>query len=108
MRIRSVLFLGLFLAFAVTAWASVSGSISGIVRDSSGAVAPNTTVTITNVNTGVSQKVATNNLGVYSFLALPVGTYKLVAEAQGFEAYQRTNIILNTNDHLRFDVVLKV
>ena len=108
MRIRPVLFLGLFLAFAVTAWPSVSGSISGIVRDSSGAVVPNATVTITNVNTGVSQKVTTNNLGVYSFLALPVGTYKLVAEARGFEAYQRTNIILNTNDQLRFDVVLKV
>ena len=108
MRVRSVLFLGLFLAFAVTAWASDSGSVSGVVRDSSGALVPSATVSITNANTGVSQKVATNNLGVYSFLALPVGTYKLVAGANGFETYQRTNITLNTNDQLRFDIVLKV
>jgi hypothetical protein len=108
MRVRSVLILALFLASGVTAWPSVSGSISGIVRDSSRAVVPGATITITNVQTGVRQIVTTNDLGVYSFLALPVGTYKLVAEARGFEAYQRTNIILNTNDQLRFDVVLKV
>ncbi|HLJ86998.1 MAG TPA: carboxypeptidase-like regulatory domain-containing protein, partial [Candidatus Angelobacter sp.] len=89
-------------------WASVGGSISGTVRDASGGLIPKAQVTITNVNTGVSQTVTTSNLGVYSFLALPVGTYKLVVTKQGFETYQRSDITLNTNDQLRYDVTLQV
>jgi hypothetical protein len=89
-------------------WGSVGGSISGTVRDASGGLIPKAQVTITNVNTGVSQTVTTSNLGVYSFLALPVGTYKLVVTKQGFETYQRSDITLNTNDQLRYDVTLQV
>ncbi|HLI33631.1 MAG TPA: carboxypeptidase-like regulatory domain-containing protein, partial [Terriglobia bacterium] len=89
-------------------WGSVGGSISGTVRDASGGIVPAAKVTITNVNTGVSQVVISNDLGVYSFLALPVGTYKLVVTKQGFETYQRSDITLNTNDQLRYDVTLQV
>lgn len=88
--------------------ASVGGSISGTVRDASGGIVPKVHVTITNVNTGVSQVVTSSDLGVYSFLALPVGTYKLVVTKQGFQTYQRSGITLNTNDQLRYDVVLSL
>jgi len=93
---------------AVGAWASVSGTISGVVTDPSGAVVPNAQVTVTEVATGVSQNVQTGTDGVYSFLSLPVGGYQLEVKAGGFETYLRKDITLLTNDKLRFDVVLKV
>lgn len=93
---------------AVAAWASVTGTISGVVTDPTGAVVPNAQVTVTEVATGISQKVQTGTDGVYSFLSLPVGGYQLEVKAGGFETYLRKDITLLTNDKLRFDVVLKV
>jgi len=89
-------------------WASVGGTISGIVTDPSGAVVPNAQVTVTEVATGVGEHVQTGMDGVYSFLSLPVGGYQLEVKARGFETYLRKDITLVTNDKLRFDVVLKV
>lgn len=103
--------LGLLLAAGLGAgfcWASVGGSISGAVRDASGAIVPGAAVTVTNVNTGIRQTVKTDSLGTYSFLALPVGTYKLVVTKRGFQTYQRSDITLNTSDQLRYDVTLQV
>jgi hypothetical protein len=103
----------LTLVFAVTlgtatGWASVGGSISGIVQDASGAVVPNAQVTITNVSTGVSQVVTSSDVGVYAFLELPVGAYQLKVTKQGFETYESSGITVNTNDQLRHDVTLHV
>ena len=98
----------LLLLGATAAWASVTGTISGVVTDPSGAVVPNANVTVTEVATGVSQNVQTGADGAYAFLAVPVGGYQLEVKAGGFETYLRKNITLLTNDKLRFDVVLKV
>ena len=96
------------LATGVTAWASVTGTISGVVKDPTGGVIPNAAVTVVNAGTNFSQTAPTDSLGAYSFLALPVGRYKLEVKATGFQAYQQTDIVLNTNDQLRVDVVLQV
>jgi carboxypeptidase family protein/TonB-dependent receptor-like protein len=96
------------MIWVTTAWAGVTGTISGVVTDPSGGVVPGAEVTVTEVATGVAQTVRTNTDGVYSFLSLPVGRYKLEVKVIGFETYLRTGITLNANDKLRFDVVLKV
>ncbi len=96
------------VATGVTAWASVTGTISGVVKDPSGGVIPKAEVTVTNGGTNISQSAQTDDLGAYSFLALPVGRYRLEVKASGFESYRQTDIVLNTNDQLRFDVVLQV
>jgi len=88
--------------------AGVNGTISGVVKDPTGATVPQAEVTITNVATNVSQAVRTNNLGVYSFLSLRVGQYRLEVKAAGFETYTQKDIVLNTNDELRFDIALRV
>jgi hypothetical protein len=95
-----------FVVFA--AQAGVNGTVSGVVRDSSGALVPNAEVKIINVDTNVTETVRTNTAAAYSFLSLPVGHYRLEVRAQGFEAYNVNDIVVNTNDELRFDVVLKV
>ena len=58
----------------VQLWADVTGSILGYVRDKSGAVLPNATVTATLTATGYSRTVVSDASGQYSILALPPGT----------------------------------
>lgn len=93
---------------ALVTWASVGGSISGVVTDSTGAVVPNARIVITNVDTAIQRTVESNGQGLYSVLALPVGRYQLTANAPNFGTYQRVDITLNTNDQLRINVVLAV
>lgn len=102
-----VLFLFVVLSVAVV-WASVGGSISGAITDSSGAAVPNAQIVITNVDTGVSRTVTSNNLGLYSAPALPIGHYRLSAKVPSFQSYEHNDITLNTNDELRIDIVLAV
>ena len=88
--------------------ADVTGSIIGYVRDTSGAVLPNATLTVTQTSTGYTRTATTDGSGEYSILALPPGTYKLTASMAGFENGVVDNINLNVNDALKFDFALKV
>src|ERR1039458_5715513 len=86
-RLRSIhllLILILLPGLSTVVRADAGGSISGTVKDPSGAVIPKATVTATNIDTGVAQVGATNDSGVYSFPALPVGHYNLDVTAAGF------------------------
>ena len=56
--------------------ADVTGSILGYVRDSSGAVLPNATLTATQTSTGYNRTATTDGSGQYSILALPPGSYQ--------------------------------
>jgi hypothetical protein len=64
-----------------------SGQIGGTVTDSSNAVVPGAKVTITNVNTGLVRNTVTNNAGEYSATSLPIGTYNVVIDKEGFQKY---------------------
>src|SRR5689334_20826039 len=68
----------------------VSGDITGIVTDPSGAVLPNVTVTLKNNSTGQTTTTNTNTQGVYRFPLLNPGGYTLSAAATGFQAAQHT------------------
>src|SRR5215470_8219702 len=64
---------------------SQQAQLSGFVRDPSGAVIARATITVQNVATGSEQSTTSNDSGVYSFPLLPPATYRLVAEAPGFQ-----------------------
>ncbi len=98
----------LVIALAVAVWAGENGSVSGVVKDPTGAVVPNAQVKIVNLETNLTKTLPTDSTGVYSFLSLPVGRYALEVRASGFQGYQQTNIALNTADELRIDVLLQV
>jgi hypothetical protein len=89
-------------------WAGAGGSVSGTVRDTSGAVVPNSSVSATEVDTGVQHRVTTNDRGFYSFPELAVGRYSVAVEKSGFRLYQRTGIVIDANSALTVDAVLKV
>src|SRR5215469_12730900 len=98
-------FLGLF--FVGTAWAGVTGSISGVIRDSSGAVVPGVQVTAHNTGTGLQWTTSTDDKGFYSFQALPVGAYDIEAAKAGFKGYKQSGIVLDVNASIPVDVTLQ-
>lgn len=86
--------IALFLLAAATASAQVTGSISGVVEDSSGAAVPGAVVTITNLETGLTRTIDTDDRGTYRALSLPVGEYIVRAEKAGFRTEIRKGIDL--------------
>jgi len=79
-------FLTLLLCFLCAPFGSaqVSATLSGIVKDQSGASVTGADVTARNVDTGLSRSTATDQTGRYQFTALPVGQYELRAKKTGF------------------------
>src|ERR1700691_1951720 len=63
---------------------TVTGSITGLVSDPSGAVVVGATVTAENTGTGVKTSAKTNAAGVYTIRFLPIGTYTMTIDAPGF------------------------
>jgi hypothetical protein len=102
----------LLLAFAFNFLASVyaqtQGEITGQVTDSSGAVMVGVKVTVTNVATGVSRPVSTNDAGVYGFPSLVPGVYSVKAEMNGFRPVVHSEIGLQVQQTARIDFALEV
>ena len=83
-----------------------SGRILGVVTDQSGGNVGNATVTITDVQRGVSQNLTTDSDGVYVALSLLPGTYTVRAEYKGFKIFERKNILVEVGKDVRVDAVL--
>src|SRR5580658_6828417 len=66
-----------------------TGTINGIVKDESGAVIPNASITITNKATGVARSATANADGLYSAPALNAGDYEVRVAMQGFRTLVR-------------------
>lgn len=84
------------------------GTINGIVKDPTGAVIAEVTVTATNTATGVESRGVTNGQGFYSILNLPVGSYALKFERNGFTKLDRSGITLITAQVAEVDVALSI
>ena len=85
-----------------------AASVLGYVRDAAGAGVPNATVTLTNVETGVTQTLHTDKEGKYEFASVKIGDYKLVSEAEGFSRYESATFPLTVNARQRVDANLKI
>jgi hypothetical protein len=104
----------LTLAIAIT-FLSVSplhaqvdtGSITGKVADTSGAVVSGAKVTLTNEGTGASLSTVTNTDGLYTFTPVRIGTYKLAAESQGFQRVSQTGVTVNVTSNVLVNFTLK-
>src|SRR5436853_572513 len=77
----------------------VSGTITGVVLDPSGANVPNARIGITNMDRNqLVRTVTSDSSGAYNVPFLPIGNYELKASAEGFKTTNRTGIVLNVND----------
>lgn len=91
----------LLLVFLISAGAGVclsqsvnSGDIRGTVTDASGAVIPNATISVLNVDTGVSKDFVTNHDGLYDTSSIVTGNYQLNFSAPGFQTLVRGPITI--------------
>lgn len=85
---------------------ATSADVSGTVYDQLEAVLPGVTVTITNVDTGISRTSITDGEGRFAFLALAPGTYRIVAELSGFRSHTRDAVPLTLGAALELPMTL--
>jgi len=98
------------LAFSTTPafGQGTSGDIVGTVKDASGAVVPNASVTVTNESTGVVVKATSNQSGIYHVSNLLGGNYDLVFAAPGFATYKLKALSVNDTKTSTVDATLTV
>ncbi len=85
-----------------------SGTIVGTVTDSTGALIPGATVTVTNQGTNQSRTAKTGDAGDFSFPLLPAGTYRLRVEKEGFDAFVQKDIVLQVDQNVTLRAVLQI
>jgi hypothetical protein len=85
-----------------------TGRIGGTVLDSSGGVITGTTVTCTNVATGLSRTTETSSAGTFVFPDLPIGQYQVDVKKQGFRPLRTENVVLVTGQSLDMQLSLQV
>src|SRR5213595_1836100 len=111
LRLALVLIIVTLLAGSLPLLAqNLSGSITGIVQDATGAVIPGVQVSLANQEqSAASRQTVTNEAGIYLFSALPAATYTVTAELPGFKKYNKKDVKLFVNDRLGLPpIVLEV
>ncbi len=104
-----VLCVALMFVMAAAAQAqSGSGTISGLVKDESGAAVPGVTVTATNTGTNAVTVATTNNEGLYSLRNLPLGTYSVSFSLTAFTPYTQEGIKIGLAEAVTLDHTLTV
>ncbi|HEU0141660.1 MAG TPA: carboxypeptidase-like regulatory domain-containing protein [Bryobacteraceae bacterium] len=109
MTARSVLSLYLLVICSGTAVSQTYyGTIRGTITDATGAITPGVKVTVTNIDTNISQDVESNSVGNYVAPNLIPGRYRVTAEPPGFKRFVVEDIELTATADRRVDVRLEV
>jgi hypothetical protein len=107
--LRGLLSIILLLSCSVALRAqSTYGSLTGTVMDTTGAVEVGANVTLTNIGTSDKQTQTTGDTGLYSFVNLNPGNYRLSVEKAGFKRVNRENIVILVQQTARVDITLAV
>jgi hypothetical protein len=85
---------------------ALNGQIEGTVSDQNNAAVSHAIITVTNLETGVIRSVSTDETGVYRFPLLPLGSYRVTAEAANFKKFVREGITLATGQIATIDLIL--
>jgi len=105
---KQVVSIGLCLAWALVGLAQSTTSLTGTVTDPTGAVIPNATITVENVETGLKRSSATDATGGYSFPQLPPGLYRVTAAAAGFRTTSIPDVRLLVNNPATLNIRMEV
>ena len=99
----------LLCAFAATAHAQqTTGNITGRIVDAQGSAVPGVTVTGKNDATGFVRTEVSDAEGIYRLMALPVGTYDILAELPGFNKFERKGLVVSVGQTVPIDITLAV
>src|SRR5437870_4285463 len=100
--------LGLLFVIPQSASGQATATLNGVVRDSSGAVIPQATVTLHNTNTGTDREGLTNDSGLYVFVSVPPGEYVLKVTKEGFTTTTQAGLHVVVNQASTQDFTLRV
>src|SRR6266571_2154314 len=103
-------YVALVLMFVIPhrASAQATATLNGVVRDPSGAVLPQATVTLHNTDTGTDRESLTNDSGLYVFVSVPPGEYVLKVTKNGFTTATQAGLHVLVNQASTQDFVLRV
>ncbi|HMC74280.1 MAG TPA: carboxypeptidase-like regulatory domain-containing protein, partial [Terriglobales bacterium] len=109
-KLRALVLPFLLVLLAITSGQGQStyGSIAGTVIDSSGAAMPASQVTLTNIGTSEKRTQTTGSDGLYSFVNLIPGNYRLEAKKEGFKGFVREPIVVQVQQAIKIDATLQV
>src|SRR5438105_5270840 len=109
-RIVMVVVIGLLVSamISATGWAQSTATISGSVKDMTGAVLPGVEVKVTQTETSVTRTTVTNETGSYVLPNLPLGPYRLEAALPGFRTFVQTGVVLQVGSNPTLNLVLQV
>ena len=105
-RLSAIVLVAL-LAAAAPLLAQTTGSVSGTIKDNSGAVVPGVSVTVENVETKATRTAVTGDSGTYQIALLPPGRYRVRADLQGFRSEER-DLTLVVSQNARFDFAMNL
>src|SRR6185369_17994659 len=94
---------------ATTAVAQLrSSTITGTVKDATGALVPGAAVTVTNQDTNVETVLVTTDAGLFTAPYLPAGTYSVAVAVEGFAPFKQIGILVESGQTVRVLVDLKM
>ena len=104
---RSISTVLVWFITCVPCTAQTLGTITGEVKDGSGAIIPGATVTVTNTGTNASREMPSNASGIYTFTALPPGPYVVKSELQGFKTVEQ-KVDLHVEQTVRVNFTMEI
>src|SRR5271163_3559370 len=113
-RILAALALGISLCLAAMLLGSplsaqsTFGSVSGTVSDPSGSAVPDAQVTLTDIGTAAKQTYTTGSDGLYQFVNLNPGEYRVDFEKAGFKHTKRDSVVVQVQQGVRIDATMEV
>jgi hypothetical protein len=108
---RITIWVGVALALCLvplTMGQSGRGTLTGVVKDATGAVVPKAEIVLTNIETGVETKTVTTDAGVYRIPYVPPGKYRVAASLTGFKTAVQQNVEIHVTGSVTVDFVMEV
>ena len=103
------MFVWIVLLAASESWGQVNKSnLTGVVRDESGAAVPGVAIQTVNAATGATRQEVSDRTGLYRFMLLDPGFYRLEAELPGFRRFVQDRVQLATGETTTVDVTLSL
>src|SRR5215510_4877501 len=96
------------LASAIALGQTTTATLSGVVRDASGALVPSAKISVKNTNTGATRDTATDSEGRYSLTNLGPGAYEVRAERAGFKTAAQSGVVLTVGGATVLDLIVQV
>src|SRR5262245_54352067 len=99
----------LLFSMGLTLWAQTTTStLSGVVKDASGAVVPSAKIAVVNEGSGVVVSAVSNEAGLYHVIGLSPASYRLEAEASGFQKLVHPGIVVQISESVQVDLTLQL